>query len=350
MHKIYNFVLKIYFDLAGSNRIVVSNKIKIRKEVPQMKKLISLLVALALLCGCTAALADTRLIIGSGPIGGAFYPIAGGIAQIINDYVDGVTVNVQVTAGGIENTRLVGQGELDLGLSSSQQCYDAYTNTGIFEGENLQLNVLGTLHSTVCQIVVLADSDIVDATDLKGKKVAIGEAGGGAEQQFKEMVNALGWTENDVNMVYLPYDQAMDQLGDGLIDAGCVYSGTPAASITNLASRKDVRLVNIPEDIQTLWTESVDPFLSVFEVIPAGTYSGMDEDIYTAVQRIQLSVSPAMSEDMAYEITKALYEHLDLLSTFHASAATITREAAANTVGAAQHPGAEKYFKEAGLE
>lgn len=315
-----------------------------------MKKIVAVLVALTLLCSCAAALAETRLIIGSGPIGGAFYPIAGGIAQIINDNVDGVTVNVQVTAGGIENTRLVGQGELDLGLSSSQQCYDAFSNTGIFEGEGLQINVLGTLHSTVMQIVTLADSDIVDVTDLKGKKVAIGEAGGGAEQQFKEMISVLGWSENDVNMVYLPYDQAMDQLGDGLIDAGCVYSGIPAASVTNLASRKDVRLVNVPEDVQQLWAAAVDPFLNVFEVIPAGTYSGMDKDIFTAVQRIQLSCSPDMSEELAYEITKAIYENLDTLVTFHASAATINREAAPNTVGADQHPGAAKYFEEAGLK
>lgn len=314
-----------------------------------MKKILAILLTLVLLCGCTAAMAETRLIIGAGPIGGAFYPIAGGIASIINENVEGVTVNVQVTAGGVENTRLVGQGELDLGLSSAQQCYDAVNNSGIFEGEGLQLNVLGALHSTVCQIVVLADSDIVDAADLKGKKVAIGEAGGGAEQQFKELVTAMGWTEDDVEMVYLPYDQAMDQLGDGLIDAGCVYSGIPASSVTNLESRKAVRLVNIPQETQEQWMAAINPFLNVFEVVPAGTYNGMDKDITTAVQRIQLSCSASLSEDLAYQITEAIYENLDTLATYHASAETITREAAANTVGADQNPGATKYFEESGL-
>lgn len=315
-----------------------------------MKKLIAILLTLVLLAGTTAAMADTRLIIGSGPIGGAFYPIAGGIASIINEYVDGVSCSVQVTAGGIENSRLVGQGELDLGLLSAQQSYDAANNTGIFEGEGLQVKTLGALHSTVCQIVTLADSGIVNVTDLKGKKVAIGEAGGGAEQQFKEMVAALGWAEDDVTMVYLPYDQAMDQLGDGLIDAGCVYSGVPAASVSNLNSRKDVRLVNVDEETRKLWVESVDPFLSVFETIPAGTYQGMDQDVATAVQRVQLCCASTVDEELAYQITKAVYEHLDVLATYHASAATITREAAANTVGAEQNPGATRYYTESGLK
>lgn len=316
-----------------------------------MKKIIAMLLAVLMLATATAAVADTRLIIGAGPIGGAFYPIAGGIASIINDNVEGVTVNVQVTAGGVENTRLVGMGELDLGLSSSQQCYDASSDSGMFAGEGLQLEVLGTLHSTVMQIVVLADSDIVDATDLKGKKVAIGEAGGGAEQQFKEMIAALGWTENDVEMVYLPYDQAMDQLGDGLIDAGCVYSGIPAAAVSNLASRRDVRMVNVDPDTQAKWIESVTPFLNVFEVIPAGTYAGMDKDIYTGVQRIQLSSNPStIDAELGKEIAKALYENLDVLATYHASAATITREAAPNVVGATINAGADAYFVESGLK
>lgn len=315
-----------------------------------MKKLTAILLTLVLVTGCAAALADTRLVIGAGPIGGAFYPIAGGIAAIINENVDGVNCSVQVTAGGIENTRLVGQGELDLGLSSAQQCYDAVSNSGIFDGEGLQLTLLGALHSTVCQIVVLADSDIVNAQDLKGKKVAIGEAGGGAEQQFKEMISALGWSESDVDMVYLPYDQAMDQLGDGLIDAGCVYSGIPASSVSNLNSRKKVRLVNVDEATQKIWSETVTPFLSVFETIPAGTYQGMDADIATTVQRIQLSCIAGMDEELAYQITKAIYENLDTLAGYHAAATTITREAAAHTVGAEQNPGAQRYFQESGLE
>ncbi len=292
---------------------------------------------------------EVRLVVGSGPIGGAFYPIAGGIAAIINDYVDGVSATVQVTAGGVENTRLLGQGELDIGLSAGQQSYDAATNSGMFAGENLDIKVLGALHASVMQIIVLADSDIYDFEDLKGKKVAIGEAGGGAEQLFRELMGVLGWTEDDVTMVYLPYDQAMDQLGDGLIDAGCVYSGVPASAVTNLASRRAVRMVNVPPETQELWVANVDPFLNVFEEFPAGTYAGMDVPATTAVARIQLAARGDLDEDLCYKITKALYENLDVLYTYHASATSITREAGANIVGAPASEGAMRYFKEAGL-
>ncbi len=325
-----------------------------------MKKLVSVLLTMALclamLAGCNTDSGGsgggggkTRLVIGAGPIGGAFYPIAGGIAAIINEYVDGVNVSVQVTAGGVENTRLVGMGDVDLAISSGQQAYDAVNNTGMFAGENLQLNTLGTLHSSVCQFVVLADSDITDVTQLKGKKVAIGEAGGGAEQQFKELIHALGWSDEDVNMMYLPYDQAAEQLGDGLIDASVVYSGTPASSISDLASRRGVRLLNLTEEQQQIWRDSVDPFLSTFEIVPAGTYNGMEVDIYTAVQRMEFSCSSDLDEELAYEISKALYEHLDELYTYHASAQSITRETAADVLGAPLNPGAERYFTEAGL-
>lgn len=290
-----------------------------------------------------------RLVIGSGPMGGALYPIAGGIAALINEYVDGGNASVQVTAGGVENTRMIGNGEIDLGLSSAQQCYDAINGSGIYEGEDLQLNVLGTLHSTVTQIAVLADSGLKDVQDLKGKKVAIGEAGGGAEQQFRELISGLGWSEDDVDMVYLPYDQAMDQLGDGLIDAGVVCSGMPASSISNLASRRKVSLLNFDAAAQEGWSSSVDPFLNVFIPIPAGTYSGMEQDISTSAAYIQLSCRADLDEDLAYEITKAIYDHLDELSTYHASAATITRESAPKISGAEFNPGAKRYFEEEGL-
>lgn len=324
-----------------------------------MKNSFSVILVIMLACSCifangteekpTTSNKEVRLVVGSGPIGGAFYPIAGGVAAIINQYCDGVSATVQVTAGGVENTRLVGLGELDIALSSAQQCYDAVSDSGIFAGEGLNIKILGTMHATVCQIITLADSGIMNVQDLKGKKVAIGEAGGGAEQQFKEMIAALGWTEKDVNMVYLPYDQAMDQLGDGLIDAGCVYSGLPAAAVTNLASRRSVRLVNVDPSVQKKWESSVEPFLSTFSTYPVGTYAGMDAEATTAVQRIQLSCKADLDEEVCYKITKALYDHLDELYTYHASAKSVVKEDSAKVVGADIAEGSLRYFKEEGL-
>lgn len=288
----------------------------------------------------------TKLIIGSGPIGGAFYPIAGGIAAIINENVEGVSVSVQVTGGGIENTRLVGNGEIDMGMSAADQAFHAVNNSGMFKNENLSLKTLGSLHASVQQIITLKNSGIINFEDLKGKKVAIGEPGGGAEVAFKQILEALDWSEKDVEMIYLPYDQAMDQLADGLLDAACVYAGMPAPTVTALATKMDVRMVNHSDEL----FEKLAKVSSLYtaETIPAGSYKGMDEEIKTPVQRIMFTCTDDFDEELAYKITKAVYENLDTLATYHASAKSITLETAPQ-VTVPLNPGAEKFYKEIGV-
>ncbi len=287
-----------------------------------------------------------RLILGSGPIGGAFYPIAGGIAAIINENVEGVSVSVQVTGGGIENTRLVGTGEIDMGMCAADQTYNAVNHSGMFANDNLDLKTLGTLHASAQQIITLKKSGLKEFEDLKGKKVAIGEPGGGSEVAFKEALAALGWAESDVEMIYLPYDQAMDQLADGLLDAACVYAGMPAPTVTALATKMDVNMINTSDDL--IAKMSAANSLYSYETIPAGSYAGMDEDIVTPVQRIMLTCSTTMDEETAYQITKAVYEHLDQLATYHAAAKSISLEAAPQTT-APLNEGAKKFFTEAGV-
>lgn len=331
-----------------------------------MKKLVTITLIAALLLGLTACSTEgsmessntansnkpkeqVQLVLGSGPIGGALYPIAGGIAAIVNEYVDGVNISVQVTAGGVENTRLVGSGELDLGLAAYSQCYEANNGIKTFEGEDLAMSVLGALHSTVGQIVVLADSDIYEFQDLKGKTVAVGEAGGGAAVNFNTYCEAIGWTDQDVNTVYIAYDQATDQLGDGQIDACVIYAGLPASSITNLDSRHPVRLVNINQEMIDAYVNHVDVVLSAFEEVPAGSYTGMNEPVVTEVAKMMLCCRDGFDEELAYEITKALYDHIDELYTYHAAASSITAEGGATILGGEFNPGAAKYFSEKGF-
>lgn len=312
------------------------------------KGLVAFSVILCLLAAFPsfAAPKATRLVIGSGPIGGAFYPIAGGIAAIINKYVPEVNVSVQVTGGGIENTRLVGTGEIDLGLSSMEQAYSANAKVSMFAKDNLSLTALGTLHPSVQQIIALKKSGITEVEHLKGKKVSVGEPGGGAEVAFKQMIAALGWKTTDVQMVFLPYEQSMDQLGDGLLDAACVYAGVPAPTVSALATKNKVVMVNCSEDaIKKLKAAGT---LFSFEKFPAGTYNGMDSDIVTQVQRILLVVRDKFDPDLSYKITKAVYEHLDELATYHAAAKSITRNTASDVL-ITLNSGAEKYYKESGL-
>ena len=294
----------------------------------------------------TSSKGGKRLIMGSGPIGGAFYPIAGGIAALINENVPGVSVSVQVTGGGIENARLVGIGEIDFGMSAADQAYHAYNKSGMFAKENLSLKTLGTLHASLQQIIVLKKSGIREFEDLKGKKVAIGEPGGGSEVAFKQVLKALNWQESDVKMIFLPYDQAMDQLADGLIDAACVYSGMPASTVTALATQQDVLMVNHSDELFEKLAKITPLYQS--EVVKAGGYKGMDKDIKTPVQRIMFTCSDKIDPELAYQITKAVYGNLDKLAKYHAAAATITLESAPKT-SAPLNDGAKKYYVEMGV-
>lgn len=287
-----------------------------------------------------------RLVIGSGPIGGALYPIAGGIAAIINENVDGVSCTVQVTGGGIENVRLVSTGQVDLGMSAADQVYDAVNNSGMFEGEGLKLGTLGTLHASVQQIVTLKSSGIKSFEDLKGKKVAIGEPGGGSEVAIKQTIKALGWTEEDIEMVYLPYDQAMDQLADGLIDAGCVYAGVPSPTITALATQREVEIIHHNEETVKKIQEA-SPLFTFIEV-PTSTYTGMSSPAIVPAQRIMLTATEDLDPALAEKICAAIYENLDELVKYHASAESITLEDAPKT-SAPLNSGADKYFRDKGL-
>jgi len=286
-----------------------------------------------------------NLVIASGPTGGAFYPIAGGIAQIVNDHVEGVKMDVQVTGGGVENTRVVGTGQVDLGFFSARQGIEGMEGTGTFEGEDLKLEALGTLHSTGYQVVALKKSNIKTLEDIKGKKIAIGEPGGGAETFFAALIEAAGWNANEFNTVYLPYDQAADQMKDGLIDVMIVVGGMPTASVESLATTHEVTLVSIPSNVVSAYIQKT-PSTSV-ERVEAGIYKGVDEPVDVFVERIQLGSRAGLDPDIAYNITKALYSNLDVLATYHSVAKGIKIEYAHEAV-VPLNEGAKKYFQEIG--
>ncbi|TRZ87601.1 TAXI family TRAP transporter solute-binding subunit [bacterium] len=288
----------------------------------------------------------TNLTIAAGPLGGAFYPISGGIAAIVNAKVDDLNINVQVTGGGVENTRMIGRGRVDIGLVGADQAYYGVNKLEMFKNDSLKLETLGTLHPTVFQYVTLKKTGIKTIDDLKGKKVAIGEPGGGSEMSFNIMLRATKLTKNDIRPVYLPYEQAVEQLADGLIDAAVITAGVPTSAVTSLATNHDIVLIEIPDRI---WVEyhKLNPFV-ILEEFPAGIYRGFNVPVKMIVARIQLASRQDLDEGIAYKIAKAVYSNLGQLATYHAAAKFIKAETAYKT-SIPQNKGAEKFFKEAGF-
>ena len=310
------------------------------------KKILIALSVVAILAISGSAYAVTRLSFGTGPIGMVFHPMGSGIATIINENVPGVSVSIQSTVGGPENVRLASIGEIDLGLSPADNVFLAMHNQEPFAGEDIYIETLGALHATVFQIVTLRSSGIQEFEQLRGRRIAVGEPGSAPELSFRLALEAKGWTENDVTMVYLPPEQAMDQLADGLLDAVCVQGGIPTPAITGIAIQNDIELINFTPLMMERLME-IAPFLSFIELGPEH-YRGLDRVITTSAQRAMLIVRPGLDEELAYQITRAVYENLEQLETFHAAAATISLEAAP-TVFAPLNPGAERFFREVGL-
>lgn len=307
-----------------------------------------LLLVLSLLFIANPANAQKKvnLTIAAGPLGGAFYPISGGIAAIVNAKADDLNLNVQVTGGGVENTRLIGRGRVDIGLVGADQAYYGINKLEMFKNDSLMLETLGALHPTVYQYVTLKKTGIKTIDDLKGKKVAIGEPGGGSEMSFNIMLRATKLTKNDIRPVYLPYEQAVEQLADGLIDAAIITAGVPTSAVTSLATNHDIVLIEIPEKI---WVEyhKLNPF-AVLEDFPAGLYRGFNLPAKMIVLKIQLASRKGLDEGIAYKIVKAVYSNLGQLATYHAAAKYIKAETAYRT-SVPLNKGAEKFFKEAGF-
>lgn len=316
-----------------------------------MKK--SLMIALLLIVvviGSTLSLAasDPRfLTVGTASTGGAFYPIGIAMAEIINNKV-GISTTAQITGGAVENNSLVNSGTADLAITMGFMAYNAVNGFAPYTEKMDNVNVLFSgLSKGVFHIVVNKDSSIKSIKDLKGKKVALGPAGGGAIAVANDIFGYYGFKGSDIKPVYISYEQAADALTDGNIDAIVVQSAAPAPAITQLtAARKAIRILPIEQDYLDMITKKATYYSEV--VLPAEMY-GTEESVTTLYTSLVVVVNKKISEDLAYRITKAFFENIDIIKNSHPSAKGLELEGAVEALPAPMHPGAVKYFKEKGI-
>lgn len=291
--------------------------------------------------------ASQQLTIATASSGGAFYVVGTGLAEIISREVDGLNVTAEITGGSAENVRLVGTGESDTGISNANDVYFGYTGTETFEGQQYDLTGICSLHSSVLHIVTTEKSGVKTIEDLKGKKVAVGPAGGGSIYPFQKILEAYGMSfENDITPSYLSYDDGMEQLKDGQVDCALVMAGQNASSVQSLQATDKVVLVSVDEDKAAAISEECPFYYGT--TIPASVYE-TDTDAYVLAARNIFYCSSDLDEETVYQMTKAIMENLDDLKQYHASLNEVKAEEMIDTAGVPMHPGAERYFKEAGL-
>ncbi|MEL7566107.1 MAG: TAXI family TRAP transporter solute-binding subunit [Dehalobacterium sp.] len=286
----------------------------------------------------------SHLKIGTASVGGAFYPIGTGIADIITKNIPGVDATAEVTGGGVENVRLVGEKEDDIGLSAADQVFYGHEGIEMFNTK-YDIASMAALYPSVLQIYTLDKSPINSINDLKGKNVAVGPAGGGTAKVLEMIFEFYGMKIDDIKTHYISYEEGSNALVDGTVDAAMVMSGFPASAIMELQATHKVKLIPIEEDILNQINGKY-PFLLGINV-PKDVYDTAN-DTMTISRQTLLFCRSDLNEDLVYQITKAIFDNLEEFKKYHPSLADTNLDDAVN-VSIPMHPGAEKYFTEKGI-
>jgi TRAP transporter TAXI family solute receptor len=301
-------------------------------------------ILLILLAG--SASAQQQMTVATASLGGAFYPVGTGIAEVVSKYVPGIKMTAEVTGGSTENPRLVGTGQSDLGICNANHAYQAHRGEPPF-ARKFDIAVIGALHGSVLHMVTLEKTGVKTVPDLKGKKIAAGPAGGGSVPMLKAVLSVYSEVKfEDLKPSYISYSDGITALKDGNVQAAMIGAGVPAAAVMELGVGEKIRFVEISEAKMAEISKKY-PYYSR-AIIPAATYK-TDKDVLVMGVRNLLVVGSKMNEKTAYEITKAIYTHLNELATYHASVKDVTLKDAVDVAGVPFHPGALKFFKEKGL-
>jgi uncharacterized protein len=314
-----------------------------------MRIAITISAAAATLALAAPVAAQQQLSVATGGTGGVYYPIGGGIAELINNHVEGYSAVAEVTGASVENMGLIHRGDSDFALALADTVYQAYSGTGAFEGRQIEdLRALFSVYPNAVQIVVLAESDIQSIEDLRGRRVSVGAPGSGTEVNAQQILESNGITYDDINEQRLNFNETADALRDGDIDAGFWSVGPPTSSIMNLAATRAIRLIELSdEEIEA--AQEIEPTFAPY-TLEAGTYDGMDEDVRTISIPNPFVVHADMEDDLAYEVTRAVFENIDELIAIHPAAEDTTVEFTMESTPIPLHPGAIRYFEEIGEE
>lgn len=292
--------------------------------------------------------ADVRIAIGTASTGGTWYPLGGGVANMINNHVKGYFAAAHPSGASIENIRAIVKKQDALALSMPDTAFQAYTGLEAFAGKpEKELRGLMSTYPIDIQFFVLAKGPIKTIKDLKGKKVAVGAPGSGTEAMARYVLKVYGLTYDDIDEQFISATETTEAIKDGNIDAGIVTLGTPAPTLMELCTQRDIRFLDIEPDVAEKINKDFPAYYP--QTIPAGTYKGQDKANHTLAWMGLFIVHKDMNEQLAYDILKAIFENKDELDKIHVQFKKITLENAVKGMSVPWHPGAEKFFKEKGV-
>ena len=310
------------------------------------------LVAGAALFGSVALAQQLNIAIATGGTGGVYYPLGGGMANVLTKYVPGAAATARVTGGSVDNLKLIGSKQSEVALVMVDAALDALKGEDKFKGNKVEVRTLMVLYPNRMHVVTIEGKGIEKMSDLKGKRVSTGSPGSATEVMAFRVIEGAGLDKDkDMRRERLGVAESTNAIKDGKIDAYFWVGGLPTAAVTDLGASPGIKIKLIDH------TEVVDKMnakyggLYTTGVIPAKTYPGQDKDNAISVVQNILVANADMPDKVAYDIVKTFIEKRDDLVAVHGEAKSITLEnQTPKNSPIPWHPGATKYFTEKGVK
>lgn len=309
------------------------------------KKIFSIIISIIMMLNLVAC--NSGIPIATGGTSGTYYAFAGVVAQYLNEnYKDTFQLRVESTGASKANIQLVDSGEAKLAIVQNDVMTYAYNAQDMFEGSNpiTSFSAVASCYPEAVQIV--ANKNVKSISDLKGKKVSVGDAGSGTEFNAKQILDAYGIDiETDIEKNNQSFADSCDSLKNGTLDAAFVVAGAPTTAITELATSYEFNILSIdPAHVQSL-KNSYGYYTEL--QIPAGTYTGVNYNVRTVAVMATFIARNDLEEEFIYQFTKALFENKDNFA--HQKAELLDPKTGCSGISIPLHKGAERYYKEVGV-
>mgnify|MGYP000877844496 CR=1 FL=1 len=308
----------------------------------------NLLLAASLAAGAATGHAAEFINVLTGGTSGVYYPLGVALSQIYGKALPGAKTSVQATKASAENLNLLqaGRGEIAFTLGDSlNEAWKGNEEAG-FKAPLKKLRSVAAIYPNYIQIVAAADSGIKSLSDLKGKRVSVGAPKSGTELNARDIFRGAGMSYKDFGKIeYLPFGESVELMKNRQLDATLISAGLGVAAVRDLATAVKIVIVPIPADVVAKIGEAAYQSAT----IPAKTYENQNDAVTSVAVQNFLVTHEGVSNDTVYAMTKSMFENLDQMVAAHAAAKAISKENAAKGSPVPLHPGAEKYYREAGL-
>ena len=298
---------------------------------------------LALAVAGPASANDMKMM--TGPQGGSWVPLGGQLKDMWEKAIPGLAVQVMPGAG-IANARGVDEGKADVGFGNSISTVDGVHGKPPFQKPTTNVCNLATLYPQYFQFVVNADAGVNTIADLKGKPITTQQRGNTGEQITRQLLEVNGLSYNDLKVSFVGYSDSVNQMKDGHAVAFALGTQIPAGAVMDLAAARDIKLLDQSSSYAGM--RKLNPGYTPL-TIPKGTYPKQDTDVKVVGYATHIFVSCKLPADEVYTMTKTLADNTKTLATVAKDIATLTPKGMAEDIGVPFHPGAAKFYKEAGI-